>query len=132
MTAQIPEGLRAMTGLVVDHCLSADYALAPTAFDDSERLTFKVTVPGDRMVRFELDGEMFQLFFPGGYTWAECGHTDEDAKAALVAVLEALDAYADPGSREVQVKRFLRPSRRELHLSNGASLRPTVRAGNGH
>ena len=61
--------------------------------------------------------------FPGGYTWPEFGYTDEEAQEAFQDQLAFLDAYADPATNEVEVKRPLRRARLELRVSNGAVLR---------
>jgi hypothetical protein len=125
MTAQLSPQLREMTGLISDHCQLCGYGLEPGQQPNEDGLlALVVSLPGDhRAVRLELDGEVFQLFLPGGYDWAECGHTPEGAREALLDVLAFLDAYANPATREVEVHRFLRGTRRELHVSNGAILR---------
>ena len=125
VTAQPPDLIRALTGMVTEHCAPAGYGLESADTDSDGLLTFFVSLPGHQQaVRLELvDGEVFQLFFPGGYDWAECGHTPVDAREALAAALAFLDAYADPATHEVEVKRFLRGTRTEVRVSNGAVLR---------
>ena len=67
---------------------------------------------------------------PGGYSWMEFAYDDDDRAEALKAQLRFIDAYADPATQEVIVQRWLRSPRPELHVSNGAVLRPRgVRTG---
>ena len=81
-------------------------------------------MPGRGAVRFGLDGEVFALSFPGGYSWAEFAYQDDEREEALADQLRFLDAYADARTREVLVTRRFRRDRRELQVSNGAVLRP--------
>ena len=70
-----------------------------------------------------MNGEVFALSFPAGYHWTEFAQSPQDGLEALAAVLAFVDAYADPRTCEVEVKRRLRPPRLELQVSNGAVLR---------
>lgn len=124
MTSVGPPELSEFGAVVEDHCLARPYRFVRSDPDKDGFLTFNVTVsvPGDP-VRLVFDSEVFQLFFPGGYTWGECGHDPDEAREALHDILAFLDAYADPATREVEMKRLLRAPRRESHMSNGAILR---------
>ena len=109
--------------LVERHRLDRGYRAEDTGMKDGYR-SFSIDVPGkDAAVRLAFNGEVFLLSFPGGYSWAEFAYRDEDRDEALSDLLRFLDAYADPGTQEVTVRRRLRPHRRELHVSNGAVLR---------
>ena len=87
-------------------------------------MVFLVSIPGrEGEAKLSFNGEVFLLDFPGGYTWPEFGYTDEEAQEAFQDQLAFLDAYADPATEEVEVKRPLRRARLDLHVSNGAVLR---------
>lgn len=124
MTREDPPELSEFNTVVEAHCRAGQYRFVRSGPDKDGFLTFNVAVPGiEDPVRLVFHGEVFQLFFPGGYTWGECGHDPDEAREALRDILAFLDAYLDPATREVEVKRLLRAPRRELHVSNGAILR---------
>ena len=100
------------------------YAVQSPGADDDGYLVFLMSIPGrDGEAKLSFNGEMFLLDLRGGYTWPEFGYTDEEAQEAFRDQLALLSAYADPATKEVEVKRRLRRARLELHVSNGAVLR---------
>ncbi len=74
-------------------------------------------------MRLAFNGECFSLSSPGGYRRTEFAYRDEDWEGALRDQLGLLDAYTDPSTAEVGVKRRFRRDRLELRVSNGAVLR---------
>jgi hypothetical protein len=100
------------------------YGVQSLGADDGGYLVFLMSIPGrDGEAKLSFNGEVFLLDLPGGYTWPEFGYTDEEAQEAFRDQLALLSAYADPATKEVEVKRRLRRARLELHVSNGAVLR---------
>lgn len=88
------------------------------------RRTQRIEVPGSGgVVTLSLNGEVFALSFPDGYSWAEYAYEVEDRAEAPMDLLRFLDAYASPDTCEVTVSRRVLPDRRELRVSNGAVLR---------
>ena len=113
-----------LSAAVTTHCSGKGYAVDGPETDKYGYLNFEVSLPGHpAKVRLSLNGEVFALSFPTGYNWTEYAQYPEDELEALAAALAFLDAYADARTREVEVKRRLRPPRLELHVSNGAVLR---------
>ncbi len=106
------------------HCSDKGYAVDGPERDKDGYLNFEVSLRSPAViVRISLNGEVFALSFPGGYHWTEFAQYPEDGSEALADVLAFVDAYADPRTREVEVKRRLRSARLELRVSNGAVLR---------
>ena len=86
-------------------------------------LDFRVSLPGrDPEVVISFNGEVFLLNFRDGYHWSEFAMAPEEETDALADLLAVLDTYAHPATKEVEVKRRLRRTRLELHVSNGAVL----------
>lgn len=108
---------------VNSHCEAKGYVIERSETTDSRHLVTNVDVRPGARVRISLDGEVFELTFPGGYNWAEFAQNPGDGPEALADALVFVDAYADPATREVETRRWLRRPRRELHVSNGAVLR---------
>lgn len=105
------------------HCREHGYQVSDARQDGAGYLTWHIEVPSQQgPVQLTLNGEVFLLTFPGGFTWPEFGYAPGDAAEALQDQLHLLDAYAAPGTRMVSVKRRPRPSRTELHLSDGTVL----------
>jgi|GEM_PF-1967446 hypothetical protein len=115
--------LERLDAAALKHLENAGYRVLESASEDRCR-THVFAVPGkDGLVRLSVDGELFSLSFPGGYSWTEFAYEDEDRDEALNDLLLFLDAYASPGTREITVPRRLLPDRKELRVSNGAVLR---------
>ena len=106
----------------VSHLEASGYRLLESVTRDAW-CTECIEVPGRRDVQLSLNGEVFALSFPGGYSWAEYLYENKDRAEVLMDLLPFLDAYASPDTCEVTVSRRLLPDRRELHVSNGAVLR---------
>ncbi|AXG12099.1 hypothetical protein [Intrasporangium calvum] len=121
---QPPSDAAQLSAVVTTHCADKGYAVAGPETDKYGYLNFQVTT-ADQGARtgISFNGEVFILSFPAGYGWTEFAQTPEERPEALATVLSFLDAYADPATREVEVKRRLRRPRLELHVSNGAVLR---------
>lgn len=121
---QPPTNAAQLSAVVTKHCTEKGYGVAGPETDSHGYLTFRVAIPGGGSeVVISFDGEVFDLSFPGGFTWAEFAMTPDDQPDTLADVLAFLDAYADPETKAVEVKRRLGRPRRELHVSNGAVLR---------
>ena len=121
---QPPSNAAQLSAAVTRHCADQGYAVVGPATDKHGYLTFQVSIPGQGSpAGIALNGEVFCLTFPAGYGWTEYAQTPADTAETLADVLAFLDAYADPATREVEVKRRLRRTRLELHMSNGAVLR---------
>ena len=115
--------LAMLDAVALRHLETAGYRVLGSATNDGCR-THRIEVPGkDGVVGLSVDGEVFALSFPGGYSWTEFAYEEEDREEALELVLGFLDAYASPDTREVTVARRLLPGRQELRVSNGAVLR---------
>lgn len=113
-----------LSARLIRHCGKKGYGVTGLGVDKHGYLDFRVSLPGrDPEVGISFNGEVFLLDLPGGYTWPEFGYTDEEAQEAFRDQLAFLDAYADPATEEVEVRRRLRRARLELHVSNGAVLR---------
>lgn len=114
--------LERLDALALSHLTNAGYEVMESATEDRCRI-YLVAVPDKQgVVRLSVDGEVFTLSFPGGYSWAEFAYEDEDRLEALNDLLRFLDAYASPETKEVSVPRRLLPDRKELRVSNGAVL----------
>jgi hypothetical protein len=121
---QPPYNYAQLSAVVTRHCVEKGYVVDGPDTDKHGCLCFEVSISGrDSGVRISLNGEVFTLSFPAGYSWTEFAQYPEDTPEVLTDVLAFLDAYADPATREVEVKRRLRRSRFELHVRNGAVLR---------
>ena len=121
--------LERLHALAVSHLVAGGYRVLGAVTKDGWR-TQRIEVPGkDAVVSMFLNGEVFALSLPGGYSWAEYAYEDEDRTEALMDLLRFLDAYASPETCEVTVSRRLLPDRRELRVSNGAVLRAHGRSG---
>ena len=115
--------LERLDASALNHLENAGYRVLESPSEDRFR-THVVAVPGkDGLVSLSVDGEVFSLSFPGGYSWAEFAYEDEDRVEAMNDLLLFLDAYASPDTREIRVPRRLLPDRKELRVSNGAVLR---------
>ena len=122
--AQPPTNAAQLSAVLTRHCAEQGYGVAGPETDNHGYLTFRVALPGGGSeVVISFNGEVFELSFPGGFTWAEFAMAPDDQPDTLADVLAFLDAYADPGTKALEVKRRLRRPRRELHVSNGAVLR---------
>ena len=109
--------------LITSHLEAGGYRLLESVTKDGW-CTERIEVPGKGgVVTLSLNGEVFALSFPGGYSWAEYAYEDDDRAEALMDLLRFLDAYVSPDTCEVSVSRRLLPDRRELRVSNGAVLR---------
>jgi hypothetical protein len=109
--------------LTASHLEAGGYRVLESVTRDGWR-NERIGVPGGGgVVHLSLNGEVFALSFPGGYSWAEYAYESEDRAEALMDLLRFLDAYASPDTCEVTVSRRLFPDRRELRVSNGAVLR---------
>lgn len=114
--------LERLDAVALSHLTNAGFEVMESATKDRRR-TYVVAVPEKQgVVRLSVDGEVFALSFPGGYSWAEFAYEDEDRQEALNDLLRFLDAYASPDTHEVTVPRRLLPDRKELRVSNGAVL----------
>jgi hypothetical protein len=120
---QPPPNAGQLSSALKKHCSDNGYAVEGPEADKHGYLNFEVSLPGSAVVRISLNGEVFISSFPGGYQWTEFAQYPQDGSDTLADVLAFLDAYADPRTREVEVKRRLRPPRLELRVSNGAVLR---------
>jgi hypothetical protein len=110
--------------VLTKHCADKGFVVVGPETDRRGYLNFQVSIPGQGSTAgISFNGEVFQLTFPAGYHWTEFAQTPDDTVEILADVLAFLDAYADPATREVAVKRRLRRPRLELHVSNGAVLR---------
>ena len=99
------------------------YGVTGLGIDKHGYLDFRVSLPGrDSEVVISFNGEVFLLNFRDGYHWSEFAMAPEEETDALADLLAFLDAYAHPATKEVEVKRRLRRTRLELHVSNGAVL----------
>jgi hypothetical protein len=108
---------------VRDHCEARGYGAAGGESDRFGYRNWGIEVPNRRgRVGLSINGEVFLLDFPGGFTWPEFGYSQEEADEALADQLRLVDAYADPATRVISVKRILRPRRTELHISDGTVL----------
>jgi hypothetical protein len=112
-----------LTVAVREHCRKRGYRVEDGGRDRFGYRSWHVEVP-DRAgpVQLSSNGETFLLTFPGGFTWPEFGYGPADAHEALEDQLRLLDSYADPATRTIRVRRVLRSSRTELHLSDGTVL----------
>ncbi len=110
--------------LVEAHCAAGHHAVEDRRLDrDGYRvMTVRVHRTGAR-VRLTYNGEVFSLSLPGGYDWTEFAYHAAEREDALSDLLGFLDAYADPGTHEVVVRRRFRKDRSELRVANGAVLR---------
>ena len=124
-SAEQPKLLAELADLIEGHGRLRGYQVTSAGTDEHGYVVFQVSVPTRAEdVRLSLNGETFLLDLPGGYTWAEFNEVADEGPEVLADQLAMLDAYADPGTSEVQVqRRFGRGLRKELHLSNGAVLR---------
>jgi hypothetical protein len=121
---QPPSDAAQLSAVVTTHCVDTGYVVDGPETDKHGYLNFEVSIPGRGSgVSISLNGEVFTLSFPAGYSWTEFAQAPEDRPEALADVLAFLDAYADPATGEVEVKRRLRRPRLELHVRNGAVLR---------
>ena len=109
--------------ITASHLEAGSYRVLESVTKDGWRAE-RIEVPGrGGVVHLSLNGEVFALSFPGGYSWAEYAYENDDRAEALMDLLRFLDAYASPDTCEVTVSRPLLPDRRELRVSNGAVLR---------
>lgn len=120
-----------LSAVVAEHCADRGYVVAGPVTARDGCLEFEVWVAGrdtvhGAAVRLALNGELFRLSFPEGYVWADFAMHSDEVGEVLRDVLAFLDAYADPATREVEVRRRLRGPRRELHVSNGTVLRRPI------
>lgn len=101
------------------------YEVASLGADEHGYVVFQVSVPTrEDDVSLSLNGETFLLNLPGDYTWAQFSESADEGPEVLADQLAMLDAYADPRTSEVEVRRrFGRGLRKELRMSNGAVLR---------
>lgn len=118
-----PPQYTAFANTVRDHCEARGYGATGGESDRFGYRNWDIEVPNRQgRVRFSINGEGFLLDFPGGFTWPEFGYSEKEADEALADQLRLLDAYADPATRVISVKRILRPRRKELHISDGTVL----------
>lgn len=121
--ADEPPRYSAFAEIVRDHCEARGYGATGGESDRFGYRNWDIEVSNRQgRVRLSINGEVFLLDFPGDFTWPEFGYSQEQADEALADQLRLLDAYADPATRAVSVKRFLRPRRTELHMSDGTVL----------
>jgi hypothetical protein len=113
----------AFADTVREHCEARGYTAAGGESDRFGYRYWDIEVPHRQgRVRLSINGEVFLLNFPGGFMWADFGYSEEEAEEALADQLQLLDAYADPATQVMSVKRILRPRRSELHISDGTVL----------
>jgi hypothetical protein len=106
------------------HCRERGYQVSSDLLDRFGYRNWKIEVTNrEGSVELSVNGEVFLLTFPGGFTWPEFGYEPQEASDALRDQLRLLDSYADPATRMVSVQRTLRRPRIELHLSDGTVLR---------
>lgn len=119
-----PDLIGVLDRLVEAHCAAGHHAVEDRRLDrDGYRvMTVRVHRTGAR-VRLTYNGEVFSLSLPGGYDWTEFAYHAAEREDALSDLLGFLDAYADPGTHEVVVRRRFRKDRSELRVANGAVLR---------
>jgi hypothetical protein len=118
-----PPGHARFTVAVREHCRKRGYRVDDGVRDRFGYRTWTIEVPHrPGPVQLSLNAETVLLTFPGGFTWPEFGYTPAQANEALEDQLRLLDAYADPATRTVSVRRALRSPRTELHLSDGTVL----------
>ena len=104
--------------VIREHCRERNYQVSAGMKDRFGYQTWEIHVPNrEGPVELSLNGEVFLLTFPGGFTWPDFAQDPEDASEAVHDQLRLLDAYADPATRTLSVKRALRRPRTELHLS---------------
>lgn len=112
----------AQVAVVKDHCADHGYTWADLGHDELGYVRWSVTcTPGVAAAQLSTNGEVVQLSFPGGYSWAEFGYSADGSGAALASQLRLLDAYAKPARQEVLARRWL-GRRKELHLADGTRL----------
>ena len=120
---QAPTNAAELSAVVTEHCAAKGYGVSGPETDKHGYLNFEVSIPGrDPSVGISFNSEVFILSFPEGYGWTEAGRSD-DGPEMLKNVLGLVDAYTDPATREVEVKRPLRRPWIELRLRDGAVLR---------
>ena len=121
---QPPSNAAQLSAAVKTHCSDKGYAVDGPKTDKYGYLNFEVSLPRSAAVlRILMNDEVFALSFPACYHWTEFAQYPEDGLKALAAVLAFVDAYADPRTREVEVKRSCAGRRLELEPCNGAVLR---------
>ena len=110
--------------VVIDHCSSNNYRVDQQGPEEFGwvRWSIDCATDGTKPARLSTDGEVVELSFPGGYTWAEYGYNADDSAVALTQQLRLLSAYAATSSQDVLARRWLGRQRRELHLSDGTRL----------
>lgn len=120
-----PVQLAELAARVEGHGHLRGYQVKSLGPEEDGYLVFLVSIPGrDGDAKLALNGEVFRLSLPGGYTWPEFTGSTGEAREVLADQLTMLDAYADPRTHEVEVPRRMRGgTRKELRLSNGAVLR---------
>jgi len=120
---EVPLWYAALGQVIPEHCRERNYQVRDSMRDRFGYQTWEIQVPNrEGPVKLSLNGEVFLLTFPGGFTWPEFAQYPDDASDALHDQLRLLDAYADPATRTVSVKRALRRPRTELHVSDGTVL----------
>lgn len=108
---------------VGEHCRQRGYQVSDGGRNRFGYRTWQIDVHnGEEPASLSLNGEVFLLDFPGGFTWPEFGYTPAEGGGVLQDQLALLDAYADPATLVVSVRRALRGSRTELHLADGTRL----------
>jgi hypothetical protein len=121
---QPPSNAAQLSVVVTEHCADKGYGVLGPEADQHGYLNFQVSVPARASTAgISFNGEVFTLTFPEGYCWTEFAQFPDDMSDVLRGLLTFLDAYADPSTVEVEVRRRLGRSRLELHVSNGAVLR---------
>lgn len=118
-----PPRYSAFAEIVRDHCEARGNGASGGERDRFGYRNWDIKVPNRKgRARLSISGEVVLLDLTGGFTWTECGYSKEEVEEALAHQLRLLDAYADPATRVISAKRFLRPGRTELHISDGAVL----------
>jgi hypothetical protein len=121
--ADEPPRYSAFAEIVRDHCEARGYGASGGERDRFGYRNWDIKVRNRKgRARLSISREVFLLDFTGGFTWPGCGYSEEEAEEALAHQLRLLDAYADPATRVISVKRFLGPRRTELHISDGTVL----------
>lgn len=116
-------GRAPLVAVVKEHCFKRGYRLRDRTPDRPGDMAWTIEVPSrEGQVDLALSGDLFELTFPGGYLWIEFAYEPEDEREALDEQLRILDAFADPATTIVTIKRALRRPRTELHLSDGTRM----------
>jgi hypothetical protein len=113
-----------LVSTAVARCRSRGWLVADPWVDESGYFVLDISIPSyEENITLTLNGEVFQLIFPGNFVLTEFGASEDDGREVLAEVLDSVDAYVHPSTKYVETARFLRSPEIELRLSNGATLR---------